>query len=371
LKQGEERMSEIANILSVIDVYRAELGAGTSDGPISDALLAQMVYTMNDELGLNNKEMKSMTETILAAMQSMGMDQTQAQDWWTRISQEAATTGLDGDALAKLIEYLFQRAAAFKYERIKEDPIESFMSYLDTLRDESSSTEEAIEKMMEFDYAMMNHIAAANGVVSEREVNMLNKFSATGDALIGAIKLLTAAIAVTNEQAERNAQVSSSGQSESPTDWHRGGVVYAHNGYLARDEVPAVLLTGEGVLNRKAMMNLGVNNFRLLNSGVSLEEISAMSYKRYNNISTGATTGLPPIIHDDDSSSDNSTSEDSRVTTYSNDNRLVVQFNNCRFERGVTPDEIEDHLVSKWRNRTGALQGVIRNNLDNRTSRNN
>jgi len=49
---------------------------------------------------------------------------------------------------------------------------------------------------------------------------------------------------------------------------HTGGIVRMHGGYgLAKDEVPAVLQTGEGILNRKGLANLGSENLHLLNKG--------------------------------------------------------------------------------------------------------
>jgi TP901 family phage tail tape measure protein len=50
--------------------------------------------------------------------------------------------------------------------------------------------------------------------------------------------------------------------------YHDGGYVQRyHSGGLANDEVPAILQTGEGVLNRRAMRRLGEAGLRTLNSG--------------------------------------------------------------------------------------------------------
>jgi hypothetical protein len=48
---------------------------------------------------------------------------------------------------------------------------------------------------------------------------------------------------------------------------HQGGVVKAHSGYLANDEVPIVAQSGEGVLSRRGMRALGNDNFARLNRG--------------------------------------------------------------------------------------------------------
>lgn len=49
--------------------------------------------------------------------------------------------------------------------------------------------------------------------------------------------------------------------------YHNGGPVYAHSGYLASSEVPAILQTGEGVVSRRGMSRLGEGNLRKLNRG--------------------------------------------------------------------------------------------------------
>jgi hypothetical protein len=113
------------------------------------------------------------------------------------------------------------------------------------------------------------------------------------------------------------------------------------------------------------------NNFKLLNSGVSLEDIIAMSAKKYSDISAGATTGLPPVNNATTINQDDSKTEINEINNKSEDNKVIVQFTNCRFERGTSADEIEKALMANWRNRTGKLQAVIRNNLDNKTSRHN
>lgn len=53
-------------------------------------------------------------------------------------------------------------------------------------------------------------------------------------------------------------------------EFHSGGVIKAHSGYLARDEVPAILQTGEGVISRRGMAALGEGNLARLNRGDGL-----------------------------------------------------------------------------------------------------
>jgi hypothetical protein len=183
------------------------------------------------------------------------------------------------------------------------------------------------------------------------------------------LKTLNAETAAAAAAASSPSASSDSGTSQDPNDWHTGGIVYAHRGFLAKDEVPAVLLTGEGVLNREAMKAIGEDNFRLLNAGVSLEQIMAAATKKYVDVSSGASTGLPPVIHNDSSSQDNSSNQSTEINNHSEDNRTVVQFNNCNFSRNISQEEIEDNIVSNYRNRNGSLQAVIRNKSDNKTSR--
>ncbi|MCA9400386.1 MAG: hypothetical protein KC713_02075 [Candidatus Omnitrophica bacterium] len=50
--------------------------------------------------------------------------------------------------------------------------------------------------------------------------------------------------------------------------FHSGGIIpRAHSGMLASDEVPIIAQTGEGVLSRRGMASLGVDNFNRLNRG--------------------------------------------------------------------------------------------------------
>jgi len=49
--------------------------------------------------------------------------------------------------------------------------------------------------------------------------------------------------------------------------FHSGGVVRAHSGYLASDEVPIIAQSGEGIISRKGMAQLGASNLQRLNSG--------------------------------------------------------------------------------------------------------
>jgi hypothetical protein len=95
----------------------------------------------------------------------------------------------------------------------------------------------------------------------------------------------------------------------------------------------------------------------------------AAATKKYVDVSTGATTGLPPVIYNDSSSQDNSSNQSTEINNHSEDNRTVVQVNNCNFSRNISQEEIEDNIVSNYRNRNGSLQAVIRNKSDNKTSR--
>lgn len=53
--------------------------------------------------------------------------------------------------------------------------------------------------------------------------------------------------------------------------FHSGGIIpRAHSGMLASDEIPIIAQTGEGVLSRRGMSGLGVDNFNRLNSGEKL-----------------------------------------------------------------------------------------------------
>jgi hypothetical protein len=50
--------------------------------------------------------------------------------------------------------------------------------------------------------------------------------------------------------------------------FHSGGIIpRAHSGMLASDEVPIIAQTGEGVLSRRGMAGLGVDNFNRINRG--------------------------------------------------------------------------------------------------------
>jgi hypothetical protein len=60
--------------------------------------------------------------------------------------------------------------------------------------------------------------------------------------------------------------------------YHSGGVVrpvYAHGG-LAPDEIPIIAQSGEGVVSRKGMASLGINNLKKLNRGEGIGESSQM-----------------------------------------------------------------------------------------------
>src|SRR4029077_6207849 len=50
--------------------------------------------------------------------------------------------------------------------------------------------------------------------------------------------------------------------------FHSGGIIRrAHDGMLASDEVPIIAQTGEAILSRSAVSNLGADNVNRLNSG--------------------------------------------------------------------------------------------------------
>ncbi len=49
--------------------------------------------------------------------------------------------------------------------------------------------------------------------------------------------------------------------------FHQGGVVRAHSGYLASDDVPIIAQSGEGIISRKGMAQLGAYNLQRLNRG--------------------------------------------------------------------------------------------------------
>jgi uncharacterized protein YukE len=48
---------------------------------------------------------------------------------------------------------------------------------------------------------------------------------------------------------------------------HSGGFIRAHSGYTAKDEVPIIAQSGEGILSRRGMNALGATNFNKLNRG--------------------------------------------------------------------------------------------------------
>ena len=65
--------------------------------------------------------------------------------------------------------------------------------------------------------------------------------------------------------------------------FHQGGIVRAHGGYLASDEVPIIAQSGEGIISRKGMANLGAYNLQRLNRG--------------NGVGTGGVTiNINPVI---------------------------------------------------------------------------
>ena len=49
--------------------------------------------------------------------------------------------------------------------------------------------------------------------------------------------------------------------------FHQGGVVRAHSGYLASDEIPIIAQSGEGIISRRGMASLGASNLQRLNRG--------------------------------------------------------------------------------------------------------
>lgn len=53
--------------------------------------------------------------------------------------------------------------------------------------------------------------------------------------------------------------------------FHQGGVVRAHSGYLASDEIPIVAQSGEGILSRRGVAALGAGNLQRLNNGQGID----------------------------------------------------------------------------------------------------
>lgn len=53
--------------------------------------------------------------------------------------------------------------------------------------------------------------------------------------------------------------------------FHKGGIIRAHTGLLAYDEVPVIAQAGEGIISRKGMAALGTDNFERINRGEKAE----------------------------------------------------------------------------------------------------
>jgi hypothetical protein len=99
-------------------------------------------------------------------------------------------------------------------------------------------------------------VAIASAIVTGGMV-VLNAFATQPWIPVG----LAAGIAATAMVAAQIAVMSSQ-------SFHKGGLVL-HNGGLASNEVSATLLTGEGVVNRSGMANLGASGLDRLNNGRS------------------------------------------------------------------------------------------------------
>jgi len=392
----------------VIDVRGQKMLWGTiGTGTISDETIAQMITTLQS-LGVSNEQIQQTIKTFANSAFDLNLTAEQSQQAWEQMVAQAGQTGLTGDSLAAILDagVKTQNVIAQLQKtgmNVDEGPLDLFLSEYQRL------TQEYLKQGMDIEDARARAAAEAMNTSSEhwgqmvgerrdylndaasnaRELGMadwVNKYQGQADALagittelynsVGELQGIYNDLVLLHKQtsAENQTAANQNQQTANSVDmggYHRGGLVYAHRGLLAPDEVMAVLLSGEGVLNRGAMQNLGEQNFKLLNSGVSLEDIVAMSAKKYSDISSGATTGLPPVNNTTTINQDDSKTEINEINNKSEDNRVVVQFTNCRFERGTSANEIEKALVSKWRNRDGKLQGIIRNNMDNKTSRNN
>jgi TP901 family phage tail tape measure protein len=383
---------------------RGMIGAET----VSNETLASMISTLQ-ALNVSNDKIQEMVVSFSQSSAAMGLSAADSQKAWELLQTQASQTGLTGDALAAVMKLAIseqQAIAAIEAtgQDVTEGPLDYFLKEYQKLLQEylqpqyGLSAEEARSRaaaessvastlywsdqienaktLVEMGRALAEVgnpegvkkanelLAALNSVIDPMAMSSVELF-----AIYTNLKTLNAETAAAAAAASSPSASSDSGTSQDPNDWHTGGIVYAHRGFLAKDEVPAVLLTGEGVLNREAMKAIGEDNFRLLNAGVSLEQIMAAATKKYVDVSSGATTGLPPVIYNDSSSQDNSSNQSTEINNHSEDNRTVVQFNNCNFSRNISQEEIEDNIVSNYRNRNGSLQAVIRNKSDNKTSR--
>ncbi len=72
--------------------------------------------------------------------------------------------------------------------------------------------------------------------------------------------------------------------------FHQGGIVRAHSGYLASDDVPIIAQAGEGIISRKGMASLGASNLQRLNQGNGL-----------NGKGGGVMININPVIQSWDS----------------------------------------------------------------------
>lgn len=147
------------------------------------------------------------------------------------------------------------------------------------------------------------------------------------------------------------------------TSWHNGGMVahsgayVAHNGLLASDERMIIAQTGEGILSRDAMKNLGIDRFNMLNSGMSLENMIAASIgNKYSDWSAG----LPQINNYDESTASYNEGD-------INEGDWTIQFNNCSFTSDNVADVVEHELVARFKDERGELQKLIRGKSDNVT----
>jgi hypothetical protein len=147
---------------------------------------------------------------------------------------------------------------------------------------------------------------------------------------------------------------------DSWTPWHNGGVIPRyHSGTLAPDEQLAILQAGEGIIKRSSMDKLGYENFNMLNQGMSIDDIARYSGNKYVDYSAG----LPAATVNND----NSTTNIDEGDYYEGDINLT--FENCTFTSEDAANDVERDLVSKFKNRRGELQRIIRGDIDNKTDK--
>ena len=144
---------------------------------------------------------------------------------------------------------------------------------------------------------------------------------------------------------------------------------------LKPDETLRILQFGEGVLQRSAMDALGPERFHMINQGMSLEDIIIKNSGRIVDLSNpismnsdnrNISSGLP-------TASTTNVYEDNRTNTYQegdyNEGDFGISFHNCTFTSDEVANNVERKLVEKFHNRSGELQKILRNNVDNKTKR--